>query len=256
MEYIENYVSQSDFEKIFLFPGHAHLSASHLVNSIINSKDKNKQSPLQFLILCKYLQLPPSQFPTQEHFFGEWAFGFAENQEIKFVKMATFSIFSSALPELIFLSPHNSPKRLKLLLSRGGPRSNAKILGRIRAVQSEESVLEERDRELAAKLNGGVNGNYSSRNGSVGSYGNGSVKFESENGSLAKYVNGNGNGNVGVGSGNAVLEAVEMEEVVGEKKSVEEIGQEEAWFKRGAGDQVEVDFVVLVLCYALMCGEF
>ena len=168
--------------------------------------------------------------------------------------MATFSIFSSTLPELIFLSPHNSTKRLKLLLSRAGPRSNAKILGRIRAIQREDSVVEERDRELAAKLNGSVNGNYSSRNGSVGSYGNGSVISESENGSLAGYVNGNGNGSVG--SGNAVLEAVEMEEVVSEKKSVEEIGQEEAWFKQGGGDQVEVDFVVFVLYYALICGKF
>ncbi|KAL1569588.1 Protein ACTIVITY OF BC1 COMPLEX KINASE 8, chloroplastic [Salvia divinorum] len=159
--------------------------------------------------------------------------------------MATFSTsFSSpTLPELKFLSPHNSTKRLKLSLSRAGPRSNAKILGRIRAVQREDSVLEERDRELAAKLNGSVNGNYSSRNGSAGgSYGNGSMKSESENGSLAKYVNGNGNGNgnVSAASGNAVFETVEMEEVVSEKKSVEEIGQEEAWFKRGGGDQAEV----------------
>lgn len=172
--------------------------------------------------------------------------------------MTTFSAsFSSpTLPELIFLSPHNSTKRLKLSLYRAvslGPRSNARILGsRIRAVQREESaVLEERDRELAAKLNGSVNGNYSDSNGS---YGNGSVKVERENGSLDKYVNGNGN--VGVGRGDVVLDAVEMEEMIGEKKSVEEIGQEEAWFKRGGGDQVEVDFVVFVLCYALNYSEF
>lgn len=157
--------------------------------------------------------------------------------------MATFSTSFGCptLPELIFLSPHNSTKRLNLSLSRAlnlGPKSNARILvTRIRAVQREESaVLEERDRELAAKLNGSVNGNYSSRNGSVGSHGNGSVKVESENGSLAEYVNGNGNGNVGVGSGDVVLEGVKMEE----KKSVEEIGQEEAWFKRSGGDRVEV----------------
>lgn len=166
--------------------------------------------------------------------------------------MATFSTSFSipTLPELIFLSPLNSTKRLKLSLSRTsnlGLRSNARILGaRIEAVQREESaVLEERDRELAAKLNGSVNGNYSNSNGS---YGNGSVKVESENGSLAKYVNGNGN--VGVGSEDAVLEAVKMEEVISEKKkSVEEIGQEEAWFKRSGGDQVEVDFIVL--CFNL-----
>lgn len=153
--------------------------------------------------------------------------------------MATFAAsFSSCptLPELIFLSPHNSTKRLKLSLSGAlnhGPRSNAKIpVTRIRAVRREEStVLEERDRELAAKLNGSVNGN-----GSVGSYANGSVKVERENGSLSKYVNGNG----GVGSAEVVLEAVKMEEMSGEKRSVEEIGEEEAWFKRSGGDRVEV----------------
>ncbi|XP_057774763.1 protein ACTIVITY OF BC1 COMPLEX KINASE 8, chloroplastic-like [Salvia miltiorrhiza] len=152
--------------------------------------------------------------------------------------MATLSTSFSTptLPELIFLSPHNSTKRLKLSLSRA---ARVERRTRIRAVQREESVvLEESDRALAAKLNGSVNGNYSNGNVSVGSYGNGSVKVESENGSLAKYVNGNGN--VDVGSGDVVLEAVEMEEVIGEKKSVEEIGQEEAWFKRSGGDQVEV----------------
>lgn len=33
----------------------------------------------------------------------------------------------------------------------------------------------------------------------------------------------------------------------GEKKSVEAIGQEEAWLNRGRDDPVEVDFVLFVL---------
>lgn len=163
--------------------------------------------------------------------------------------MTTFSTSFSTptLPELIFLSPRNSTQRLKLSLSRAlnlDPRSNVKILGvRIKAVQNEGSaVLEDKDRELVTKLNGSVNGNYSYGNGSVDGYGNGSLKVESENESLAKYVNGNGNGNgsVGVGSEEKELEALKVEEVISEKKSVEEIGQEEAWFKRSGADKVEV----------------
>ncbi|KAK4430615.1 protein ACTIVITY OF BC1 COMPLEX kinase, chloroplastic [Sesamum alatum] len=156
--------------------------------------------------------------------------------------MASFAASSTSptLPELIFLSPHSPAKRLKLSLYRPHNlerRSNIRILGtRIRAVQREESstVLDERDRELVTKLNGSVNGN-----GSVANYTNGSVKVESGNGSLVKYVNGNGNGNGSVGTGNE-LEVVEVEEVISQKKSIEEIGQEDAWFKKKGQDQVEV----------------
>ncbi|KAL8473670.1 hypothetical protein ACS0TY_030497 [Phlomoides rotata] len=150
--------------------------------------------------------------------------------------MATFS---TSFSSLIFLSPHNPTKRLKLSLYNFNlePRSSVKILGiKIRAVQREESaLLDEKDRELAAKVNGSVNGNsngnYSYTNGSADNYGNGSVKIEGGDETLVKYINGNGspNGNV----------AVSREDKV-EKKSVEDIGQEEAWFKQSGGDQVEV----------------
>ncbi|KAL8477669.1 hypothetical protein ACS0TY_029823 [Phlomoides rotata] len=150
--------------------------------------------------------------------------------------MATFS---TSFSSLIFLSPHNPTKRLKLSLYNFNlePRSSVKILGiKIRAVQREESaLLDEKDRELAAKVNGSVNGNsngnYSYTNGSADNYGNVSVKIEGGDETLVKYINGNGspNGNV----------AVSREDKV-EKKSVEDIGQEEAWFKQSGGDQVEV----------------
>ncbi|KAL0395597.1 UNVERIFIED_CONTAM: protein ACTIVITY OF BC1 COMPLEX kinase, chloroplastic [Sesamum calycinum] len=156
--------------------------------------------------------------------------------------MTSFAASSTTptLPELIFLSPHSPAKRLKLSLYRPHNlerRSNIRILGtRIRAVQREESstLLDERDRELVTKLNGSVNGN-----GSVANYTNGSVKIESGNGSLVKYVNGNGNANGSVAS-MSELEVVEVKEVISQKKSIEEIGQEEAWFKKKGQDQVEV----------------
>ncbi|KAK6125755.1 hypothetical protein DH2020_040502 [Rehmannia glutinosa] len=168
--------------------------------------------------------------------------------------MATFSasFCSPTLPELIFLSPHNPTKRLKLSLNKPidlEPRNSVKILKtRIKAVSREESVLlEEKDRELVTKLNGSVNGNvngnYKYSNGSVENYTNGTVKVESEDENLVKYVNGNGNGNGNgsvAGRSEKVLEVVKVDNVISEKKSVEDIGQEEAWFKRSGQDQVEV----------------
>ncbi|KAI3462019.1 hypothetical protein Pfo_018682 [Paulownia fortunei] len=164
--------------------------------------------------------------------------------------MVTFStpFTATTLPELVFLSPHNPTKRLKLSLYRPHnlePRSSIRILGtRIRAVHREEStVLDEKDRELTTKLNAGVNGNgngnYSYSNGSVGNYTNGSVKVGSGNGngSLVKFVNGNGNGSVAARS---EVEVVKVDEVISKKKTIEEIGQEDAWFKRKGQDQVEV----------------
>ncbi|KAG8383466.1 hypothetical protein BUALT_Bualt04G0016100 [Buddleja alternifolia] len=156
--------------------------------------------------------------------------------------MATFSAsFSNpTLPELIFLSPHNPTKRLKLYRPINlNPRTHVRNFGnRIRAVQREESaVLDEKDRELGNKLNGSVNGNvnngnYSYSNGVIENSRNGAVKIESDNGNLLQYVNGNANANV--------AKMVKVEEVISNKKSVEEIGQEDAWFKQSAGDQVEV----------------
>lgn len=88
------------------------------------------------------------------------------------------------------------------------------------------------------EFNGNVNGTVYGYTGVVEGYSNGGVSvIESENGasngSLAKYVNGNG-------AATRIAEAVvESEsEKVGRKKTIEEIGQEEAWFKRSG--QVEV----------------
>lgn len=163
--------------------------------------------------------------------------------------MATLSRNFTVLPEPTFLTPQNPGKILKLSISRTHsfePRCEIKIHGtRIRAVKREEStVLDERDKELETKLNGSVNGNgkYSYSNGSAGSYANGSTKVESGNGSLVKYVNGNRNGNGSVAAKTRV-EVVKVDEVISEKKkkkTVEEIGQEDAWFKRKGKDRVEV----------------
>ncbi|KAH6808198.1 ABC2-like protein 13 [Perilla frutescens var. frutescens] len=157
--------------------------------------------------------------------------------------MATLSRNFTVLPEAIFLFPQYPTKILKLSISSTynfEHRWNGKILGtRIRAVKREETaVLDDTDKELETKLNASVNGNgngnYAYSNGSVGSYANRSAKVESGNGSLV-YVNGNGNGSVASKTG------VKAEKVISEKKkTIEEIGQEEAWFKGKGKDQVEV----------------
>ncbi|CAI0428827.1 unnamed protein product [Linum tenue] len=102
---------------------------------------------------------------------------------------------------------------------------------RVRAVKEESAsaVIEEREIELLKKLNGngagggGGGGKY----GSNGSFSNASGG--SSNGRLMKYVNGNG--------GASAAETAED----GRKKRIEEVGKEDAWFKRdGQGEVVEV----------------
>ncbi|XP_075510342.1 LOW QUALITY PROTEIN: protein ACTIVITY OF BC1 COMPLEX KINASE 8, chloroplastic [Primulina tabacum] len=169
--------------------------------------------------------------------------------------MATFSasLCAPSLPELFFLSPNYPSKRLKLSLfgpTYLEPRTKFRNIGtRIKSAPREESaVLDEKDRELFTKLNGSVNGNgmgtvngdYSFGNGSVENYSNDSVKPVSENGSLDKYVNKNGNGRAAVRSEEEKIEVVKPEVVITRKKTIEEIGQEEAWFKQRLQDQVEV----------------
>uniref|UniRef100_A0A5B6ZTJ6 ABC1 atypical kinase-like domain-containing protein n=1 Tax=Davidia involucrata TaxID=16924 RepID=A0A5B6ZTJ6_DAVIN len=165
--------------------------------------------------------------------------------------MATASLFS--LPELTFLLPDATRKHRvslsKLSLSRlnSHPKSNLSLRNRIRAVQKDEIVVEEGGRELISEVNGTeLNGNgYSNGksygyNGSVERYSNGGVGvIENENGasngSLVKYVNGNG---VALGIEEGVSES-KFEEI-GKKKTIEEIGQEEAWFKQSREEQIEV----------------
>lgn len=112
----------------------------------------------------------------------------------------------------------------------------------IRAVR-ENTIPPKEEREVpvingvdSLKLNG---------NGSVGSYlnGNGGVKG-SGNGRLVKFVDGDSvvatNGVAG-GVSDAKVAAIVAEQTKAvKKKSVEDIGQEDAWFKQGGRDQLEV----------------
>ncbi|XP_051115718.1 protein ACTIVITY OF BC1 COMPLEX KINASE 8, chloroplastic [Andrographis paniculata] len=150
--------------------------------------------------------------------------------------MAAFSNCLAAPAGLIFLySTTTTPtRRLKISLHRP---AKLRLLGtKIRAVQREENgsaVLDAKDREFESELNRSVNGNgkanYSyTTNGSAGNY---------TNGSLVKYVDGNGNGNASVA---AEVKVEEQEKVTRRTKTIEEIGQEEVWFKRKGQDQVEV----------------
>ncbi|WRX10526.1 ABC1 atypical kinase-like domain - like 2 [Theobroma cacao] len=141
---------------------------------------------------------------------------------------------ASSLPlqELHFLSPTTS--KHQFYLSRYSSRSRISLAGnshlrncvvsrsRIRALKEEGVAYEEREKEFIKEVNGRLelNGNgsaskYEYTNGSVEGYSNGGVGVvESEsNGSLAKYVNGNGNGN-----GAAVVTAAEV--VVVEEEGV------------------------------------
>ncbi|EOX92249.1 ABC2 isoform 2 [Theobroma cacao] len=174
---------------------------------------------------------------------------------------------ASSLPlqELHFLSPTTTSKH-RFYLSRYSSRSRISLAGnshlrngvvsrsRIRALKEEGVAYEEREKEFIKEVNGRLelNGNgsaskYEYTNGSVEGYSNGGVGVvESEsNGSLAKYVNGNGNGNGAAVVTAAAAEVVVVEEegVVSEaarKKRVEDIGKEEAWFKRSTQEQAEV----------------
>ncbi|KDP35226.1 hypothetical protein JCGZ_09385 [Jatropha curcas] len=163
---------------------------------------------------------------------------------------------SLSLPDLTFLSPQTTLKhRLslsrhslsRLFLSTNQIKSSLPIRIRVRAIREESLVIEERESELLKEVNGtngaastSSNGDDYGFNGSNGSYTNGGVsvmeseKKEVTNGSLVKYVNGNG-----VAATEMVVEdEVELKED-GRKKRIEEIGKEDAWFK-SAGKQVEV----------------
>lgn len=154
--------------------------------------------------------------------------------------MASTSLSTYTIPEpSSFLRPHSTRKLLRVSLSRIplSKRSNSTLLFRAR-VQREEFVVEEKETEVnGIKLNANGNGSGSSygyNNGGVGviENGNGAV-----NGRLVKYVNGNG---AAVPRIEETVVETKAEEEVGGKKTIEEIGQEEAWFKRNEKEQVEV----------------
>ncbi|KAF5765350.1 putative ABC-type Cd(2+) transporter [Helianthus annuus] len=109
--------------------------------------------------------------------------------------------------------------------------------GRIMAGRSEEVILVEKE---DGEVDLGGNGSYTTYvNGVENGNGNGSVVV-GEDESLAKYVNGNGNGNGRIGREIGEVDVEKKDETTAKKKTVEDIGQEEAWFKRSGKGKVEV----------------
>ncbi|XP_076887887.1 protein ACTIVITY OF BC1 COMPLEX KINASE 8, chloroplastic-like [Bidens hawaiensis] len=141
------------------------------------------------------------------------------------------SCCSASSSSSFFLRPDVSSNKLLFSVSRRklnravAVRDPIRI--RIRAVRSEEVVL----------VDLGGNGSYSN-NKYVNGVENGSVVGEDE--TLVKYVNGNGNGNGNGGIRVTIGEDDDVEEKNKKKKTIEEIGQEEAWFKRSGRCKVEV----------------
>ncbi|KAG7987390.1 hypothetical protein I3843_03G131500 [Carya illinoinensis] len=152
---------------------------------------------------------------------------------------------SLTLPELFLLSPQKTPTHRLFLsktsLSRGLRRS-LDVRTRIRAVSKEGALVEDRERQLIKELNKG-NGAASAVTGdsrygvSVESSSNGSVGVSAPgNGSLVKYVNRNG-----VTAGELVEEVEDpASKEEGRKRRIEEIGKEDAWFKRIGKESIEV----------------
>lgn len=161
--------------------------------------------------------------------------------------MATASLL---LPELLFLSPQATLKR-RVFLSRPSSSLSRNLTHgcvsvrtrtrRIRALKEEGSAVvevDERESKLIKELNGN-NGAATTTRYEERRYSNGvaaaAAAVESENGSLGKYVNGNG---VAAPAAAEVVEDSAAKED-GRKRRLEEIGKEDAWFKQ-AGNEVEV----------------
>lgn len=137
--------------------------------------------------------------------------------------MASISAaFSSAvLPKVNFLAPNSGSRRSRLPVAdlRGRIKRDTVLLSGAPAARKEESVvLEGSDGELALKVNGSANGSLSGFAGLAERHTNG--RLGTENLSLVKAT--------------AVFEKKKK------KKTVEEIGNEEAWFKKKGIDQAEV----------------
>ncbi|KAG5000179.1 hypothetical protein GLYMA_08G140900v4 [Glycine max] len=147
---------------------------------------------------------------------------------------------SLLLLEFKFLAPQITPKRRRSLSSfcsrhsvSLNSRYNVALRTRIRAVMEEGAVI---DRVNDVKWSGnGVAASEYGGNGSVNGYVNGvSGVMESEdaNGRLVKYVNGNG---VAAEVVEDFAESLKRKED-GRKKRLEEIGKEDAWFKKQTGE--------------------
>lgn len=153
--------------------------------------------------------------------------------------MASSSILLD-LAELNFLAPQITPKRRRSFsrfcsrYSVSKYKYNVDLRMRICAVKKEgaSALIEEELVERASDVKWSGNGAAASAssvvngsNGSVRGYVNGSENGVG-NGSLVRYVNGNG----------VAAEVVED----GRKRKLEEIGKEDAWFKQSEEAQVEV----------------
>ncbi|KAG5136612.1 hypothetical protein JHK82_021343 [Glycine max] len=147
---------------------------------------------------------------------------------------------SLLLLEFKFLAPQITPKRRRSLSSfcsrhsvSLNSRYNVALRTRIRAVMEEGAVI---DRVNDVKWSGnGVAASEYGGNGSVNGYVNGVsgvMEGEDANGSLVKYVNGNG---VAAEVVEDFAESLKRKED-GRKKRLEEIGKEDAWFKKQTGE--------------------
>ncbi|KAF5203692.1 Abc-1 domain-containing protein [Thalictrum thalictroides] len=140
-----------------------------------------------------------------------------------------------SLPKFRSLRPETTHK-LRIPISRYHSKnssSSSRFRIRVKSVQEERTTVwrEDKGSEFNLNSNGSYNGSARSSNGSV------TVDFYENgvsNGTMV-YVNGNG-------SAKKVVEEVLKSEDVN-KKSIEEIGQEDAWFKQGGRDKVEVSVV-------------
>ncbi|XP_030463252.2 protein ACTIVITY OF BC1 COMPLEX KINASE 8, chloroplastic isoform X1 [Syzygium oleosum] len=133
--------------------------------------------------------------------------------------------------------------------SGSGSRRAAGIGVRARVVKEEEGVLVENLNGYPSNGNGaastssgggGGGGDASYSNGSAGYHADERGRSAEDNGSLVKYVEGNGSAAAGA-SASRLLKEVEVVEATeeGRKRRIEEIGKEDAWFKQ-SGPQVEV----------------
>ncbi|MCL7022998.1 hypothetical protein MKW94_010995 [Papaver nudicaule] len=141
--------------------------------------------------------------------------------------MATSLATSLQLPEVSFLQTQ-SHRRLRICLSRFHyskkvPSSSRFLRLRAAASREEGAVIVKEEQNLNGYLNG--NGSYKKRSVDEILNGNGSV-----NGSLVK-----------VGNSLVVEKEVKAKkEDKGRKQKLEDIGEEEAWFKQGGRDKLEV----------------
>ncbi|CAN0912069.1 Protein ACTIVITY OF BC1 COMPLEX KINASE 8, chloroplastic [Linum grandiflorum] len=157
------------------------------------------------------------------------------------------SASSLSIPDVkLFLSPTVENRSVRLSRRSFGVNSFSRrsiqlsyrcirLQNRARAVKGETTVIEERESQLLRELNGnGAASSNGSKYGVNGSSSNG--RLGGNNGSLTKYVNGNG-------SASADEKAAEAAED-GRKKRIEEVGKEDAWFKGASNGKVEQVSVV------------